>query len=103
MIKKNTLPKGPSLPDDKVSVTFELPATVWAKQVAVVGEFNGWDPTAHLLRQERDGTWRLSVQLDRHRRYQFRYLLNGTQWLNDWAADDYVPNRSGGFNSVVST
>ena len=43
------------------------------------------------------------MQLDRHRRYQFRYLLNGTQWFNDWAADDYVPNRSGGFNSVVST
>lgn len=103
MIKKDTSPGGASSHNDKVSVTFELPATVWANQVAVVGEFNGWDPTAHPLQQERDGTWRLSVQLDRHRRYQFRYLLNGTQWFNDWAADDYVPNRSGGFNSVVST
>lgn len=87
----------------KVAVVFELPATLWADEVAVVGEFNGWDPAAHRLLQDRDGTWRLSVELERNRKYEFRYLLNGAEWVNEWSADDYVPNRSGGFNSVVTT
>ena len=80
-----------------------MPATLWADQVAVVGEFNDWDPSAHLLSQSRDGTWKVSLALDKHRRYEFRYLLNGTDWLNEWSADEYVPNRSGGFNAVLRT
>lgn len=88
---------------DRVSVTFELPASLWASEVAVVGEFNGWDPRSHRLAQGPDGTWRLSLDLEGGRRYEFRYLVNGKSWANDWAADDYVPNRSGGFNSVLRT
>jgi hypothetical protein len=33
--------------------------------------------------------------------YQFRYLLDGVRWENDWKADKYLPNRYGGENSVV--
>jgi len=84
-------------------VTFELPATLWAGDVAVVGEFNGWNPHSHRLAQDRDGAWRLSLELEPGRRYEFRYLVDGREWANDWAADDYVPNRSGGFNSVLRT
>ena len=95
---------GSVAPDNgKVAVTFELPATLWADQVAVVGEFNDWDPAASRLAQDRDGAWRVSLELDRNRRYEFRYLLNGAEWLNEWSADEYVPNRSGGFNSVIRT
>lgn len=103
MIRKEAPATHPGLDDRKVAVTFELPATLWANQVAVVGEFNDWDPATDLLAQDRDGTWRLSLQLDRDKRYEFRYLLDGVEWFNDWAADDFVPNRSGGFNSVIRT
>jgi hypothetical protein len=33
--------------------------------------------------------------------YQFRYLVDGETWLNDPAADKYVPNPFGSENSVV--
>ena len=35
--------------------------------------------------------------------YQFRYLVNGRDWHNDWHADKYVPNKYGSDNSVVVT
>lgn len=103
MIRKVTPHSGVEPDDGKVAVTFELPATVWASEVAVVGEFNGWDPTVHRLVQQPDGSWRLSLQLDRHQTYQFRYLVDRSAWLNDWWADEYVPTRSGGFISVLRT
>ncbi|MCI6365047.1 MAG: glycoside hydrolase, partial [Spirochaetia bacterium] len=36
--------------------------------------------------------------------YQFRYLLDGYKWENDWNADKYIPAPySNADNSVVVT
>ncbi len=88
----------------KVMVRFELPPAIWADQVYLVGDFNGWNETSHPMKCDRDdGTWYLVLELDSGRRYQFRYLVDGREWHNDWEADDYEPNPFGGTNSVVST
>ena len=42
MVNKKTSPKGKT-----VRVTFELPAEVAADSVAVVGDFNEWNPEKH--------------------------------------------------------
>ena len=76
---------------------------VLAEEVAVVGEFNDWDPTVHRLLQDRDGTWRLSVELERGQRYRFRYLADRREWINEGSADEYEPTRSGGINAVLCT
>ena len=34
-------------------------------------------------------------------RRQYRYLLDGARWENDWQADKYLRNEYGGDNSVV--
>ena len=94
--------KEPGPAPDVVRVTFELPPTVWAESVNLVGDFNGWDPTSlPMSRGRREGGWRLTLDLRRGREYQFRYLVNGTEWCNDWDADRYVTNPFGGDNSVV--
>ena len=83
-------------------VTFELPATVWADQVSLVGEFNNWDHRTTPMTQDRlDEIWRATVDLEAGQRYRFRYLLDGSTWLADWQADDYVANARGSYDSVV--
>ncbi|MDQ4096656.1 MAG: isoamylase early set domain-containing protein [Actinomycetota bacterium] len=84
----------------RVKVTFVLAEGGIDGQVAVVGDFNGWDPTAAPLRK-RGGRRVASVFLLPGRRYAFRYLGEGGQWFNDDAADDYEPNEYGGSDSVV--
>lgn len=89
---------------DTVTVTFELPSVISAKEVHLVGDFNGWDRRAHPLQWvNHSGSWKISLELERHRTYQFRYLVNGRAWHNDWNADYYAPNPFGGDNSVIET
>lgn len=96
--------KEPSDRPGKVRVTFELPASIWADRVHLCGDFNNWSQTDTPLHQSRlDGTWRVTLELDAGKRYEFRYLINGSEWHNDWSADGYVPNDHGGDNSVVET
>jgi 1,4-alpha-glucan branching enzyme len=86
----------------KALVRFELPPAVWAEEVSLVGEFNNWSETAHSMKRDQDdGAWYVVVELEPGREYQFRYLVNGREWHNDWSADRYVPNPYGGTNSVV--
>jgi 1,4-alpha-glucan branching enzyme len=69
----------------------------------LVGDFNDWNRTSHPMIQDRDGAWRITLELEAGHEYQFRYLVNGNNWHNDWHADKYVPNPYGGDNSVVAT
>jgi 1,4-alpha-glucan branching enzyme len=97
MIKKESTAN-----DDLVRVTFELPSSMWAERINLVGEFNDWDTTATPLHHNRaDANWRATVQLEVGRRYRFRYLIDGHEWLNDWHADDYAENLYGSYDSIV--
>ncbi len=53
------------------------------------------------MRRQQDGSWSATLELDPGREYEFRYLVDGKSWVNDDAADAYVPNPFGGDNSVV--
>jgi 1,4-alpha-glucan branching enzyme len=81
----------------------ELPETIEVESVHLVGEFNEWDPTATPMALRRGGIYRVTVELEPGREYQFRYLVNGEHWYNDWHADAYVPSGTGGDNCVVVT
>ena len=85
----------------KVKVSFTLTAPD-AETVYLLGDFNDWQ-AADVMTRADDGTWELTLTLAPDREYEFRYLVNGTSWQNDPAADKYVPNAYGDDNSVVVT
>lgn len=87
---------------DTCQVTFQLRKDIEAKAVALVGEFNDWDTTAHPMKEVK-GIWKTTLELENGHKYQYRYFVNGAEWLNDWKADKYVPNNIDGDNSVVVT
>lgn len=88
---------------DAVKVTFSLPEAVQGETVFLVGDFNNWDEAATAMKRQKNGSFTVTLDLERNREYQFRYLVNGTEWHNDWEADKYVPNPYSGDNSVVVT
>ena len=86
----------------KVRVTFSMPSGIWADCIYLVGDFNNWSKTATPLMLD-DSGWHTSIDLEAGRSYQYRYLIDNTEWHNDWRADRYEPNEFGGDNSVVNT
>jgi len=75
-------------------VTFAVPATVveGASKVAVVGEFNQWDASAHVLKKQKTGEFKATIELPVEQEVQFRYVVDDQTWLNDEEADKWVPN-----------
>lgn len=89
----------------KCKVTFILPESLTdatVKTVHLVGDFNDWDEKTTLL-EKKSKSYQVTIDLKLNEEYQFRYLVNGDQWHNDWHADRYVANPFSGDNSVVST
>jgi 1,4-alpha-glucan branching enzyme len=87
-----------------VRVTFRVSQEIWADSIALVGEFNAWDPHSLLLHQSRsDEDWTVTIDLESHRSYRFRYVVNGKEWMDDDHCDGCELNVYGTFDSVVCT
>lgn len=100
MIKKQFLKSKPVC-----KATFVLPqeAAPEAKNVVLVGEFNDWDAKNGIeMKKLKNGTFKAVVSLESGKEYEFRYLIDGSTWENDWEADNYVTTPYGVENSVVS-
>lgn len=52
-----------------------------AQFVSLVGDFNGWRPTAHPMRRMPDGAWLLSVEL-KHGHHRYAFLVDGQLTLD---------------------
>lgn len=84
-----------------VLVEFTLPADVHATTASVVGDFNSWEPSDGVMTRDEAGAFSCSLPIPSGRTYQYRFLLDGERWTNDWAAHSYAPNSFGGEDSVL--
>lgn len=90
---------------DRCKVAFRVPqaAAPGAKTVHIVGEFNNWSTVNTPMKRLKNGEFTVTVELAPGREYQFRYLIDRTNWENDWEADRYVKSDFGDCdNSVVA-
>lgn len=85
--------------------TFSVPkeAAPEAEKIALVGEFNDWAEDELVMKKLKSGIFKIDVDLPVGNKYQYRYLVDGETWINDWEADEYVsaPGMTEE-NSVVS-
>jgi len=73
-----------------------------ARKVAVVGDFNGWDPThvAYQARHRGGGVWSVTARVPvGHHRYSF--VVDDTVWVPDPTAPRIVDNDFGLPNSAL--
>lgn len=90
-----------SKPVCKVKFVAPEPLVKEAKKIFLAGEFNDWQYEDTLLRKQKNGTYSTTLDLDTGGEYQYRFVLDGERWENDYDADKYVPNEIGVENSVV--
>ncbi len=70
-----------------------------ARLIAIVGDFNNWNPENDLLRKDRNGIWRLKKEL-LPGVYKYKFIIDG-----DWQTDLYnyqtVYDANGAIYSVI--
>jgi 1,4-alpha-glucan branching enzyme len=73
-----------------------------ASSILLVGDFNNWQIGETPLKKTKTGVWSVTFDLETGKEYQFRYLIDGTNWENDPEADKFVASGLGSENSVLA-
>jgi 1,4-alpha-glucan branching enzyme len=85
----------------KVTFALSKDAAKSASSVNLVGDFNNWDTNANPMKGLKSGEYKLTLNLNSGREYRFKYLIDESNWENEWNADKYVRNEYGSDDSVI--
>jgi 1,4-alpha-glucan branching enzyme len=81
-------------------VTFSVAAKE-ADEVAVIGDFNNWNPKEGSLNKLKNGTFKGVFSIDKDAAYEFKYVIDGA-FVNETEADSFKWNEfAGAENSVL--
>ncbi len=70
------------------------------KQVNLAGDFNGWSRELTPMKRSPDGRWTATIQMQEGVRF-YKFVVDGTKWIEDPTNKEHVPDGQGGFNSVL--
>ncbi len=88
---------GPRATPEGIVFSFEARG---AGVVYIAGEFNAWAPTRDAMTKVGEATWEITLSLDPGR-YEYKFVIDGTDWRDDPANPNAVSDPYGGKNSVV--
>jgi 1,4-alpha-glucan branching enzyme len=72
-----------------------------AQSVALAGSFNGWDLKRTPLRKDSAGNWKTTLWLPPGR-YEYRFVVDASQWVSDPNAKESAGNQFGSSNSIIA-
>ena len=89
---------GPELLDS--GVRFSVYSTD-AKKIAIAGSFNNWSKSVDFLYQSNEkGVWEITLPLSAGR-YEYKFVIDGKEWIPDPGNINTVDDGFGELNSVV--
>ena len=88
----------PRVENDRLVFNFHHDA---AQTVALAGDFNGWNPSQHPLAKQENGIWRIEIEALPPGSYQYKFVVNNDQWVDDPNNGLKSSDGRGGFNSAL--
>ncbi len=73
-----------------------------AHSVALVGDFNGWNPYNDFLVKEGKNIWKLEKEFKSLGSYRYKFVIDGNNWTYDKENDNKEPDGFGGFNNRLN-
>lgn len=95
----NVLPLSPHSEKYQLSFYYFDP-TNRAGRVALIGDFNGWNPEGYELRTRSQGLWQISIPSLPKGRYHYKFLVDAI-WTHDRENPQRARDGYGGFNSIL--
>ncbi|MBN2736482.1 MAG: isoamylase early set domain-containing protein [Spirochaetales bacterium] len=89
----------PNIASQQRLYTFTVDNLPQARQVSLVGDFNGWDLESHSL-EENQGIWKINIRL-KPGSYAYNFVINGDEWKTDPSNLLTVDDGFGGQNSLL--
>src|SRR6266540_3654163 len=71
-----------------------------AQTVFLTGDFNGWNDRQIQLSRDQQGLWRTEMTTPPAGHYQYKFVVDGSRWLEDPSNGMKLPDNYGGLNSV---
>lgn len=94
-------PPIPSEAARKFPVTFTFSPPAPAKTVTLAGTFNNWNKNAQPMELEAStGVWTVTLEL-LEGEYQYKFVVNDSDWFHDPKQELKAPDGFGGYNSVL--
>ena len=79
-----------SKPYCKVTFRLDKKSAGKAKSAGIAAEFNDWRAEKTPMKALKSGDFTVTVNLSTGREYQYRYVVDGTNWITDEKADKFV-------------
>jgi serine protease AprX len=73
-----------------------------AREVTVVGSFNGWQTKEGQMVKIRPGLWEGSLDGPAHGTHRYKFLIDGSRWIHDLENPLRIEDGFGGFNSLIT-
>jgi serine protease AprX len=73
-----------------------------ARNVALVGSFNGWQTKHGEMRQTRPGLWQITLTTIPRGTHRYKFLIDRSRWTNDPENPARIEDGFGGFNSLIT-
>lgn len=94
----DAVPRSPHVTTDGVSFSLH---DHWVQQVQVLGSWDDWQAPGLVAQQVENGVWQTVPLSLPPGRYRYKFLLDGTRWLDDPANPQKWPDTYGGLNSLL--
>jgi serine protease AprX len=72
-----------------------------AQDVALAGSFNEWATDTHLFEPGHHGAWKIEIPMLPNGKYQYKFLVDETRWVEDVKNPYREPDGFTGFNSIL--
>ena len=72
-----------------------------ASQVALAGSFNHWASDSLLMEPHKNGMWKIEIPLLPAGKYEYKFFIDDTRWMEDVDNPWREPDGLSGFNSVL--
>jgi len=73
-----------------------------AREVALVGSFNGWQSKDGEMVQIRPGLWEGILDVPARGTHRYKFLIDRSRWINDPENPLRIQDGFGGFNSLIT-
>lgn len=87
----------------KITWTINKSTAGSAKKIHLAGDFNEWSEDDAEFTAMKNGSFKYVTELSKDSQYQFRYLIDGQQWVNEKDADGFVDNQISGEQNCLIT